>query len=174
MDQFKISGSQNYCKYCHTNSEEFIWIDGGNPIPLNMDLSTSVDCKSPEDLWNNRKTKHGLHSKDLPAQGRGSSNSTAATQNIPPHWAPSPILPRDPLRNDDVVGPILRECNVDPGKLGAAISQLPLTLVLGLSPRGQHCWAMGQVVLRISTRCCLSHKLQHPHQSHKPLTWPIH
>ena len=37
----------------------------------------------------------------------------------------SPILPRDPPREDDVVGPILRDPNIDQGLLGAAISQLP-------------------------------------------------
>ena len=51
----------------------------------------------------------------------------------------SPILPWDPPRDHDVVEPILRKPNIDPRKLGAAISQLPLTLVLDLLPRGQHC-----------------------------------
>ena len=99
MDLFKINGPQDYCKYFHTNSEGLVWIHGrGNPIPLDMDLSTRVDCKSPENLWNNRKTRQGLHSEDLTAQGRGPSNSTATTQNIPLLTEPiSSILPRDPL-----------------------------------------------------------------------------
>ena len=33
-------------------------------------------------------------------------------------------MPRDPSRGDDVVGPILRDPNIDQGLLGAAISQL--------------------------------------------------
>ena len=86
MDQFKINGFQDYCKYFHTNSGGLDWIDGrGNPIPLDLDLSTHMDCKSPEDLWNHRKTIQGIYSKDLSAKGRGPSNSTNATQNIPPH-----------------------------------------------------------------------------------------
>ena len=128
MDQFKINCPQDYCKYFHTNSEGLVWIDGrGNPIPLDMDLSTHVDCKSPEDLGNHRKTRQGLHSKDLPAQGRGPFNSTAGTQNItyPLTEPTSPILPRDTPRDDDVVGPILRDPNIDQGLLGEAISQLP-------------------------------------------------
>ena len=89
MDQFKINGPQDYSKYFHTNSEGLVWVDGrGNPIPLDMDLSSHVDCKSPDDLWNNRKTRQGLHSKDLPAQGRGPTNSTATIQNIPPSLSP--------------------------------------------------------------------------------------
>ena len=35
------------------------------------------------------------------------------------------MLPRDPPRDDDVVGPILRDPNIDQELLGAAISQLP-------------------------------------------------
>ena len=37
----------------------------------------------------------------------------------------SPILPRDPPGDDDVVESILRDPNIDQGLLGAAISQLP-------------------------------------------------
>ena len=37
----------------------------------------------------------------------------------------SPILPRDHPLDDDVVGSILRDPNIDQGLLGAAISQLP-------------------------------------------------
>ena len=124
MDKFKINGPQDLCKYFHTNSEGLVWIDGrGNPIPLDMDLNTHVDCKSPVDLWNNRKTRNGLHSKGLPAQERGPSNSTATTQNILPLTEPiSPILPRDLPGDDDVVGPILRDPNIDKELLGAAIS----------------------------------------------------
>ena len=86
MDQFKINVSQDYCEHFHTNREGLVWIDRrGNPIPLDMDLSAHMDCKSPDDLWNHRKTRQGLHSKDLPAQRRAPSNSTAATQNIPRH-----------------------------------------------------------------------------------------
>ena len=71
MDQFNINGPQDYSKYFHTNIEGLVWVDGrGNPIPLDVDLSSHVDCKSPDDLWNNRKTRQGLHSKDLPAQGK--------------------------------------------------------------------------------------------------------
>ena len=107
MDQFKINGPQDYSKYFHTNSEGLVWVDGrGNQIPLNMDLSSHVDSKSPDDLWNNRKTRQGLHSKDLPAQGRGPTNSMATTQNIPPLTEPiSPIFPRDLPGDDDVVYP---------------------------------------------------------------------
>ena len=76
-------------KYFHNNSEGLVWVDGrGNPIPLDVDLSSQVDCKSPDDLWNNRKTRQGLHSKDLPAQGRGPTNSMATTKNIPPSLSP--------------------------------------------------------------------------------------
>ena len=127
MDQFKINGPQDYSKYFHTNSEGLVWVDGrGNPIPLDVDLSSHVDCKSPDDLWNNRKTRQGLCSKDLPAQGRGPTNSMATTQNIPPLTEPiSPILPRDPPGDDDVVESILMDPNIDQGLLGAAISQLP-------------------------------------------------
>ena len=51
MNQFKINGSQDYCKYFHTISKELVWIDGrGNPIPLDMDFSAHVDSKSPDDL----------------------------------------------------------------------------------------------------------------------------
>ena len=90
MEQFKINGPQDYCKYFHTYSEGLVWIDGkGNPIPLDMDVSTHVGCKRPEDMWTNRKTRQGLHSKDLHAQGRGPSNSTATTQNIPNSLCPS-------------------------------------------------------------------------------------
>ena len=90
MDQFKINGPQDYIKCFHTSSEGLVWIDGrGNPIPLDMDLSTHVDYNSPDDLWNNRKTRQGLHSKDLPAQGKEPSNSTATTQNMPPSLSPS-------------------------------------------------------------------------------------
>ena len=57
MDPFKIKGPQEYCKYFHTNSDGLVWIDGrGKPIPLDMNLSTHVDCESSEDLWNNTKT----------------------------------------------------------------------------------------------------------------------
>ena len=114
MVQFKINGPQDYCKCFHTNSEGLIWIDGrGNPIPLDMDLNTHVDCKSPDDLCDTRKTRQGLHSKDLPAQGRGPFNSTATTQSIPLTELISPILPRDPPEDNDVVGPILRDPNID-------------------------------------------------------------
>ena len=37
----------------------------------------------------------------------------------------SPILPRDPPGDDDVVGPILRDRNIDKGLPGAAMCQLP-------------------------------------------------
>ena len=37
----------------------------------------------------------------------------------------SPILPRDPPGDDNAVGSILRDPNIDQGLLGAAISQLP-------------------------------------------------
>ena len=123
MEQFKISGPQDSSKYFHTNSEGLVWIDDrGDPIPLDMDLSTHVDCKSPEDLWDHRKTRQGLHSTDLPALGRGPSNNTATTQNITPSLSPSAQFPPG---DDDVVGPILRDSNIDQGLLGAAISQLP-------------------------------------------------
>ena len=76
MDQFQINGSQDYCKYFHTNNEALVWIDGrGNPIPSDMDLSTHVDCKSPDDLWTNRMTRQGSHYEDLRAQGRGPSTA---------------------------------------------------------------------------------------------------
>ena len=71
MDQFKINSPQTYWKYFHPNSEGLVWINGmGNAIPLDMYLSTHVDCKSLDDLWDHRKTRQELHSKDLPAQGR--------------------------------------------------------------------------------------------------------
>ena len=86
MDQFKSDGPQDYSKYFHTNSEGLVWVDGrGNPIPLDMDLSSHVDFKSPDDLWNNRKTRQGLHSKDLPVLGRVPTNSMATTRTYPPH-----------------------------------------------------------------------------------------
>ena len=47
----------------------------------------------------------------------------------------SPILQRDPPGDDDVVGPILRDPNIDQGLLGAAISQVPPHL----SSRFVHC-----------------------------------
>ena len=99
MDLFKIKGPHNYFKYFHTNSEGLVWIDGrGNPIPLDMDVSTHVECKSPVDLWNNKKARHRLHTKDLPSQGMGPSNSTAATQNIPPSLRPpAPFCQETPL-----------------------------------------------------------------------------
>ena len=54
------------------------------------------------------------------------TNSTATTQNIPHLTEPiSPILPRDPPGDDDVVESILMDPNIDQGLLGAAISQLP-------------------------------------------------
>ena len=125
MDQFKINGPQDYCIYFHTNSEGLAWIDArGNPIPLDMDLSTHVDCKSPDDLWNNRKTRQGLHMKDLPAQGGDPPTAQLLPTTYPPHWAHHPNLARDP-HGDDVVGPILRDPNIDQELLGAAISQLP-------------------------------------------------
>ena len=66
------------------------------------------------------------------------------TAQLPPRTYPltgpiSPILPRDLPGDGDVVGPILRDPNINQGLLAAAISQLPLTLVLSLFTRGQHC-----------------------------------
>ena len=71
----------------------------------------------------------GLHSKDLPAQERETSQQHSCYPEHTPLTEPTnPILPRDPPRDNDVLGPILRDPNIDPGKLGAAISQLPTHL----------------------------------------------
>ena len=86
-------------KYFHTNSEGLVWIDGrGNPIPFDMDLSTHMDCKSQEDLWNNRKTRQGLHFKYLPAQGKGTlQQHSYYPEHTPLTESISLILSRDPL-----------------------------------------------------------------------------
>ena len=72
MDQFKINGPKDYSKYFHTNSEGLVWIDGrGNPIPLDMDLSTHVDCKSPVGLMGSQEDQTGvtLHGPTCPGKG---------------------------------------------------------------------------------------------------------
>ena len=174
MDQSKINVSHNYCKYFHTNSGWLVWIDGrGNPIPIDMDLSTHVDCKSPEDLWNHRKTRQGWHSKDLTAQGRGNSNSTAATQNIPPHWAHQPHFARGPPRKDDVVGSILRDTNIDQGLLEAAITQLPPHLSSMFVPQMSALVSHGPGSAENLHLVSPQSQASAPHQNHPPLTWPI-
>ena len=111
MDLFKINGPQDYYKYFHTNSEGLVWIDGrGNPIPLDMDLSSHMDCKSPEDLWNHRKTRQGLHTKDTTCPGKGTLQQHSCFAKHTTLTEPtSPILPRDPPWDDDVVGLFLRD-----------------------------------------------------------------
>ena len=126
MDQFKINAPKDYCKYFHTNSEGLVSIDGrGNTITLDMDLSTHMDCKSPEDLWNHRKTRQVLHSNDLPAQERGPPTAQLLPWTYPPQWAYQPYFAKGPPRDDDVGGSILRDPNIDQRLLGAAINQLP-------------------------------------------------
>ena len=61
----------------------------------------------------------------LPREGDPPTVQLLGPEHTPLTEPISPILPRDPPGDDDVVGPILRDPNIDQGLLGAAISQLP-------------------------------------------------
>ena len=82
----------------------------------------------------------------------------------------SPILPRDPPGDDDVVKSILRDPNIDQGLLGAAISQLPPHLSSRFVPQRSTLLSHWPGSAENPHRCCPSHKLQHPHQNHPLLT----
>ena len=61
-------------------------------FPLTQQLTGHIDVVDPAHLWNSRVTKQGFHAVLPPISKGDTANSTAITQQPPPHTTPtSPI-----------------------------------------------------------------------------------
>ena len=73
-----------------------------------------------------QKVQTGVTLQGSTCPGKGTLQQHSYYPEHTPLTEPiSPILPRDPTGDNDVVGSILRDPNIEQGLLGAAISQLP-------------------------------------------------
>ena len=84
---------EDYQLMYHSNTDGHIWVDAQRrPIPLTQQLTGHIDTVDPTHLWNSRVTKQGFHAVPPPISKEEAANSTAITQQPPPHTTPtSPI-----------------------------------------------------------------------------------
>ena len=102
----------------------------GKPIPLTQQLTGHMDAVDPAHLWNSRVTKQGFHAVPSPISKGDTANSTAITQQPPPHTTPtSPIqgasgsVPDGANVIEGTLAGLRQDPNIPPGLIYSALSQ---------------------------------------------------
>ena len=132
MDNSKfppITKPEDYQLIYHSNTDGHIWVDAkGRPIPLTQ-LTGPIDAVDPAHMWNSRVTKQGFHA--VPPISKGdTANSTAITQQPPPHTTPtSPIqwasgsVPDGVDVTEGTLAELRQNPNIPSSLLNSALSQ---------------------------------------------------
>ena len=136
-----ITKPEDYQLIYHSNTDGHIWVDAkGKPIPLTQQLTGHIDTVDPANLWNSRVTKQGFHA--VPPISKGdTANSTAITQQPPPHTTPtSPIqgasgsVPDGVDVTEGTLAELRQDLNIPSSLFNSALSQAAKTIAGLLTP----------------------------------------
>ena len=122
---------EDYQLMYHSNTDGHIWVDAQKrPIPLTQQLTGHIDTVDPTHLWNSRVTKQGFHAVPPPISKGDAANSTAITQQPPPHTTPtSPIqgapgsVPDGANIIEGTVARLRQDPNISPSLINSALKE---------------------------------------------------
>ena len=137
-----ITKPEDYQLIYHSNTDGHIWVDAkGKPIPLAQQLTGHIDTVDPANLWNSRVTKQGFHAVPPPISKGDTANSTAITQQPPPHTTPtSPIqgasgsVPDGVDVTEGTLAELRQDLNIPSSLFNSALSQAAKTITGLLTP----------------------------------------
>ena len=122
---------EDYQLMYHSNTDGHIWVDDQRrPIPLTQQLTGHTDTVDPTHLWNSRVTKQGFHAVPPPISKGDAANSTAITQQPPPHTTPtSPIqgapgsVPDGANIIEGTVASLRQDPNISPSLINSVLKE---------------------------------------------------